>query len=226
MPLRMGDITNATESILILLDRKVPNGCIIPSFNHDWNALIAEELKVGSYALAQIVKPSTDYLDTDHPFLYKCLQEASSSSSIVSIPVLLLKFDQKLQAALCAITDHQTAQMYYAWIGCGSLYPMTQNELPHITGVASSVILKELTASIKELSGVYAQETLLSLFYASGIFDSSRLSLLNLIEKSVQIELADRTINGWLDGIEESLPLKPRAAQTTEKKEDKDLSSF
>lgn len=52
VPLRMGDITNATESILILLDRKVPNGCIIPSFNHDWNALIAEELKVGSYALA------------------------------------------------------------------------------------------------------------------------------------------------------------------------------
>ena len=42
VPLRMGDITNATESILILLDRKVPNNCIIPSFNHDWNALIAE----------------------------------------------------------------------------------------------------------------------------------------------------------------------------------------
>ena len=94
VPLRMGDITNATESILILLDRKVPNGCIIPSFNHDWSALIAEEIKVGSVAIAEIVQASTDYIDTDHPLLNNCFQRAGSfSSSSICFPALVLKFD-------------------------------------------------------------------------------------------------------------------------------------
>jgi hypothetical protein len=44
----------AVSEALVMCDKKIPQGCIIPDENHDWNAKIPEECIVGQWGTAKL----------------------------------------------------------------------------------------------------------------------------------------------------------------------------
>lgn len=52
--LRQGDQRAAIADALVLWENKVPNGVILPNENTDWNAKVADECIVDTWALAKI----------------------------------------------------------------------------------------------------------------------------------------------------------------------------
>jgi other hect domain ubiquitin protein ligase E3 len=51
--LRGCDTVKAFEDAMVMLERKIPQGCIIPDDNYDWTCKMIDECIVDSWALAK-----------------------------------------------------------------------------------------------------------------------------------------------------------------------------
>lgn len=101
-PLRHGDQQKALEEALIMLEKKIPAGCIIPDDSYDWSAKMPEECIVGSW------------------FLVK-LPELKSVFGIEEIIVMLKAIDLESKIGLVEYVDIESMR-YNIWIPLKYMY--------------------------------------------------------------------------------------------------------
>ena len=147
-PLRHGDQQKALEEALIMLEKKIPAGCIIPDDSYDWSAKMPEECIVGSW------------------FLVK-LQELKSIFGIDEIVVMLKAIDLESKIGLVEYVDVESMR-YNIWIPLKYMY---DPPVPLNTPAACSSLqeLKNIYKSkLMATSAFYAKKIIINHFTTKG----------------------------------------------------------
>ena len=147
-PLRHGDQQKALEEALIMLEKKLPAGCVIPDDSYDWSAKMPEECIVGSW------------------FLVK-LQELKSVFGIDEIVVMLKAIDLDSKIGLVEYVDIESMR-YNIWIPLKYMY---DPPVPLNTPAAWSQLqdLKNMYKSkLMAASAFYAKKIIINHFTTKG----------------------------------------------------------
>ena len=159
--LRHGDQQESLKEALIMCEKKMPAGCVIPDDNHDWSAKMVEECIVGSWATARVKTAKSMSSSSNYPLLSKLL-----GNGIEDINVVIKGVDFKYNIVLAEYVDNDTLQMHSVWFPVNALFD-PQIPLPP---PAASCSLNSLTRELEEITlkvdAVYARLTLLQFFFA------------------------------------------------------------
>mmetsp|Transcript_1514 Transcript_1514/g.1801 ORF Transcript_1514/g.1801 Transcript_1514/m.1801 type:complete len:123 (+) Transcript_1514:1233-1601(+) len=101
-PLRHGDQNKALEEALIMCEKNMPKGCVIPDNSYDWSAKMPEECIVGSWFLVKI-------------------PELKSVFGVDEIVVMLKAIDLESKIGLVEYIDIESTR-YNIWIPLKYMY--------------------------------------------------------------------------------------------------------
>ena len=200
-PLRKGDQAKAAEVAYIICDQRLPNGVVLPDANHDWSSITAEEISLGTWAIASITNKQRKLYS---PFF--SYQKGLGNSDV---PVLILALDTKSSSVLVSYNDWDNNQLVSVWLPVTALkFPDISMPLP-AASFTFNQILDNYSSYSKKSVALSARSVLLRFFdhntrdievlkRESELLHEYNLSLVDLITWSVLDELGDDSVEGWL----------------------------
>lgn len=177
-PLRNGDQQKALEEALIMCEKKMPAGCVIPDESYDWSAKMPEECIVGSWFLVR-------------------LAELKPVFGVEEIVVLLKAIDLEAKIGLVEYIDVGSMR-YNIWIPLKYMYdlPMPLN----IPAVCSPLkqLRENYEAKLMTANAYYAKKIIINHFTKKG---SIGKLLVNPSDKLTRV----KDIISWIISDEYSL---------------------
>lgn len=134
---------------MVMCEKKIPQGCIIPDDNYDWSCKMIDECIVDTWALAKF-KPQkiTNQLnqqnqaqnsgsgETSFPLLNKLV-----NFGIDEIVVLIKAVDQRGNVVLAEHQDPDTMQVHSIWIPVNHLNDLHNPLPPRSVGFTVSTLM-------------------------------------------------------------------------------------
>ena len=200
-PLRKGDQSKAAEITYIICDQRLPNGVVLPDQNHDWSTITAEEIGLGTWAIASIANKQGK--------LYSPFFNFQKGLGNTDVPVLILALDSKSSSVLVCYNDWDNNQLVSVWLPVIALkFPEIPMNVP-AASFTMSQILENYTSFSKKSIALGARSVLLRFFdhktrdievlkRESELLHNYKLSLVDIITWSVLDELGDDSVEGWL----------------------------
>lgn len=200
-PLRVGDQGKAAEITYIICDQRLPSGVTLPDAHHDWSTMTAEEISLGTWAIASIANRQGK--------LYSQFFSFQKGIGNTDVPVQIMALDAKSSSVLVNYNDWDNNQLVSLWLPVVALkFPDIPMRLPSSSYTASEILEYYTNYSQKSIA-LGARSVLLRFFdhrssdietlkLESSLLHDYKLSLIDIIYWSVLDELGDDSVEGWL----------------------------
>ena len=161
---------------MVLWEKKVPNGVILPNENIDWTAKVADECIVDSWALAKITfskSNSQSYQGGQHSSKHAQTQWSEASLPLIirlqnlgvqAVVIQIKLVDSRYNVVLGEFYDAENFCSHFIWFPISHLYELDYPLPPRSVGYTRKNLTLNYLQSISNINSLYARKTLIKFF--------------------------------------------------------------
>ena len=186
--LRKENNPGASNIAYILCDQKLPNDCVLPSLNYDWNCLDIDEIKIGQFVSFKI---------KDDKYLYSHVLERFNNLGVTHLVGVVIFKDPSNNCVNLLVRDFYQSNLFSFWIPQQSIKLIEHS----LKAIPEFFPLENLADKVEDNFNelVYSMKTE---FFIKGLFkDEYQLSLeadYGTISLVIMRELQGSCLSSWL----------------------------